>query len=110
MKAGFVYIVTNQRNGTVYIGSTSNLIQRIYQHREGAADGFTTEHGCKRLVWFKAYDDLQEARLCERRMKKWNRQWKLREIEDLNPEWDDLFECFRSGLPPSREHEQRITE
>ena len=94
MKAGFVYIVASQRNGTVYTGSTSNLVQRAYQHRTGMIDGFTKENGYRLLVWFEAHDDLQEARQRERQIKKWNRIWKLRLIEELNPDWDDLFESL----------------
>ena len=73
MKSGFVYIVASQRNGTVYIGSTSDLVERAWQHRTGAVAGFTREHGCKMLVWYEAHDDLQEARLRELQMKKWKR-------------------------------------
>ena len=104
MKAGSVYIVASQRNGTVYTGSTSNLVQRAYQHRTGMIDGqgllrdisdvFTKENGYRLLVWFEAHDDLQEARQRERQIKKWNRIWKLRLIEELNPDWDDLFESL----------------
>ena len=91
MKAGFAYIMACQRNGTIYTGSTSNLVQRAYQHRTGTIDGFTKEHGCKLLVWFEAHDDLQEARRREWQIKKWDRIWKLRLIEELNPEWSDLY-------------------
>ena len=91
MKAAYVYIVTSQRNGTIYTGSTSNLIQRIWQHRSGVGSEFTSETGCTLLVWYEVHDDLQEARLRERRIKKWNRPWKLRLIEEMNPRWDDLF-------------------
>ncbi len=62
MKAGFVYMMASGKNGTIYIGCTSTLIQRVYQHRESLVDGFTKDNGCKLLVWFDAYDDLQEAR------------------------------------------------
>lgn len=91
MNAGFVYIMANGRNGTIYIGLTSDLVQRIWQHRNGMAPGFTRKHGCNLLVWFEAYDDLQEARLRELQMKKWKRQWKLSTIEQMNPKWDDLY-------------------
>jgi putative endonuclease len=94
LKAGFAYMMASQRIGTVYTGSTSNLVQRVYQHRNQVIDGFTKEHDCKLLVWFEAHDDLQEARLRERRIKKWNRLWKLRLIEEFNPEWTDLFESL----------------
>ncbi len=62
MKCGFVYMMASARNGTIYIGSTSDLIQRAWQHREGVADSFTRKHGCKLLVWYEAHEDLQEAR------------------------------------------------
>jgi putative endonuclease len=91
MKPGFVYIMASQKNGTIYIGSTSNLIQRVVQHREGSADGFTKEHGCKMLVWFDAYDDLQEARRRELQMKEWKRSWKIKRIEERNIDWVDLY-------------------
>ena len=71
MKSGFVYIMASARNGTVYVGSTSDMVQRSWQHRERLADGFTREHGCKLLVWFEAHDDLQEARRRELQIKKW---------------------------------------
>ncbi|WP_417612585.1 GIY-YIG nuclease family protein [Parasphingorhabdus sp.] len=91
MKAGFVYIMASGRNGTIYIGSTSNLPKRVYEHREGLIDGFTRKYGCKLLVWYESYDDIQEARATELRMKNWNRQWKLKRIERMNPDWRDLW-------------------
>ncbi|MFV0622925.1 GIY-YIG nuclease family protein [Sphingomonas sp. ac-8] len=92
MKVGYVYIVASRRNGTIYVGCTSNLVQRTWQHRTAAIDGFTSEHGCTLLVWYEPHDDLQEARLRERQIKKWNRAWKLKLIEDHNPQWEDLFD------------------
>jgi putative endonuclease len=94
MQSGFVYIMASRRNGTIYIGLTSDLPQRITQHREGLIEGFTKQYGCKLLVWFERYDDLQEARRRELQMKNWKRLWKLRVIEEMNPEWDDLFESL----------------
>jgi putative endonuclease len=94
MQSGFVYIMASRRNGTIYIGVTSDLPQRITQHREGLIEGFTKQYGCKLLVWFERYDDLQEARRRELQMKNWKRLWKLRVIEEMNPEWDDLFESL----------------
>jgi putative endonuclease len=79
------------RNGTLYLDVKSNLIQRAHQHRNGLIDGFSKDHGCRTLVWFEAYDDLQNARQRELRMKKWKRGWKLELIERDNPLWDDLF-------------------
>lgn len=92
MKAGFVYIMASGRNGTIYIGSTSNLPKRVYEHREGLIDGFSKKYGCKLLVWYESYDDIQEARATELRMKNWNRQWKLKRIERMNPDWRDLWD------------------
>ena len=91
MKPGFVYLMASRLNGTLYLGVTSNLVQRAYQHREGLGDGFSKEHGCKLLVWFEAHDDLQDARLRELQIKKWKREWKLRLIERENPDWVDLY-------------------
>lgn len=88
--AGFVYIVTNKRNGTLYIGVTSNLPRRAYEHREGLIEGFTKRYGLKTLVWFERYDRIEDAIRREKQMKEWNRKWKLRMIEELNPEWKDL--------------------
>jgi putative endonuclease len=89
MKAGYVHIMANRRNGT--LGVTSDLVKRVWEHRNGLAPGFTKKYRCKLLVWYAAYDDLQEARLRELQMKKWKRLWKLREIEELNPDWQDLY-------------------
>lgn len=94
MKAGYVYIMASKRNGTLYIGVTSDLQQRIWQHREGIIEGYSKRYGCKMLVWYSPFDDLQEARRKELQMKEWNRLWKLRVIEEMNPEWDDLFESL----------------
>jgi putative endonuclease len=91
VKPGYVYIMASERNGTLYIGVTSDLAKRVWEHRNGVVPGFTSKYRCKLLVWYAAYDDLQEARLRELQMKKWKRVWKLREIEQLNPDWDDLY-------------------
>ena len=91
MRAGYVYIMANQRNGTLYIGVTTDLVKRSWEHRNGVVRGFTKKYGCKLLVWYAAYDDLQEARYRELQMKKWKRLWKLREIEETNPDWRDLY-------------------
>jgi len=93
-RGGYVYIMASRRNGTIYLGVTSDLPARAYQHRNGLIDGFTRKYGCKMLVWYEAHDDIQDARARERQMKKWNRRWKLRVIEEINPGWDDLFESL----------------
>jgi len=91
MKPGCLYLMANHRRGQTYLGVTSNLAQRTHQHRSLLVDGHSKEKGCTLLVWYEWYDDLQEARACELRMKKWKRSWKLRVIEEQNPEWRDLF-------------------
>ena len=86
-----VYILASGRNGTLYIGVTSNLPKRAWQHREGVADGFSKEYGVKDLVWFEVHDNAESAITREKQLKKWNRLWKLRLIEEKNPDWRDLF-------------------
>jgi len=90
-KAGFLYIMASRKNGTIYIGVTSDLVGRVYQHRQGLVSGFTKRYGCKLLVWYEAHDDLQDARLREVQMKEWKRSWKVRLIEEHNLDWDDLY-------------------
>ncbi len=89
-KAGFVYIMASRRNGTLYIGVTSNLPKRAYEHREALISGFTKRYGCKLLVWYAAFDTIEAARARELQMKEWRRAWKLEAIEKLNPDWADL--------------------
>jgi len=91
MKPGFVYIMASRKNGTIYIGVTSDLFGCVYQHREGLVPGFTKRYGCKLLVWFEAREDLQDARLRELQLKEWKRAWKIRLIEENNLEWADLY-------------------
>ena len=86
------------RNGTLYIGVTSDLPRRVYQHREGLIEGFTKKYRCKLLVWYEAYDDLDAARLRELQMKKWKRAWKIELIERDNPQWKDLWEQIAQPL------------
>ncbi|ASY43287.1 endonuclease [Sphingobium xenophagum] len=86
--------MAGRRNGTLYLGVTSDLAGRAYQHRNALVEGFTKRHGCTMLVWFEAYDELQEARLRELQMKKWKRAWKIELIERENPQWRDLFETL----------------
>ncbi len=93
-KRGYVYIVTNKRNGTLYIGVTGNLPKRIAQHREGAIAGFAKRYGCKLLVWYAVYDRVDEAIRREKQMKEWRRDWKIGAIERMNPDWNDLFESI----------------
>ena len=107
MKAGCVYIMASQKNGTIYIGVTSDLVKRVWEHRNGVVPGFTNKHRCKSLVWFEAYGDLQEARQHELQMKEWKRSWKIRLIEEQNFDWNDLYPslfdpgCAGPGPRPS---------
>ena len=90
-KHGYVYIMASGRNGTLYIGVTSNLLKRVWEHREGIAEGFTSRYGCKMLVWFEMHDRVDDAIRREKQMKEWRRAWKLRQIEATNPDWHDFF-------------------
>ena len=102
-----VYILASTRDGTLYIGGTSDLLGRIHQHREGTFGGFAKQYGTKMLVWFEPHETMETAITREKRLKKWNRAWKLRLIEESNPEWRDLAEDFGfeplTGFPPARE-------
>jgi putative endonuclease len=91
----YVYILASQRRGTLYIGVTSNLIKRIYEHKNGLVYGFTKKYGVHRLVYFEVAKDAKAALSRERQMKKWNRVWKLKLIEEHNPEWADLYDSLR---------------
>ncbi len=97
MKQPAVYIMTNKRNGTLYTGVTSNLPQRVWQHREGAADGFTKRYGCKMLVWFEMHDNMEAAILREKQIKAGSRKKKLALIEAFNPHWRDLYGDIAHG-------------
>jgi putative endonuclease len=94
VRAGYVYIMASGKNGTIYIGVTSDLPQRIWQHRNGLVEGFTKRYGCRFLVWVEHFENIHDARQAEARMKKWNRAWKIRRIEERNPEWNDLFDTL----------------
>ena len=86
-----VYILASQRNGTLYIGVTSDLIQRVYQHRTEAADGFSKRYGVHDLVWYEVHEMMESAILREKQLKKWSRITKIRLIERQNPSWRDLW-------------------
>ena len=86
-----VYILASQRNGTLYTGITSDLPKRIAEHRLGLVEGFTKEYGVKDLVWYEVHGDAIAAITREKQIKKWNRLWKLKMIEEKNPEWRDLY-------------------
>ena len=103
-------VLASRRNGTLYVGVTADLIARLHQHREGHLPGFTREYGVKMLVWLERHETMEQAILREKRIKNWNRAWKLALIEQANPDWCDLAEEFgfaplacMTGFPPARE-------
>jgi len=91
MKTGFVYILASERNGTLYIGVTSDLVKRINEHKTNAIDGFTKTYNIHTLVYYEIADDIRGAIEREKQLKKWNRQWKINLIEKENPTWRDLY-------------------
>ena len=92
MQGYHAYIMASKRNGTLYVGVTNDLARRAYEHRADAAEGFTKKHNVKRLVWYETYNDIETAIAREKTIKRWPRKFKLNVIEQMNPEWDDLYE------------------
>ena len=86
-----VYILASQKNGTLYIGVTGNLVQRIWQHKNDLVEGFTKRYGIHMLVYYELHSDINSAITREKQLKKWNREWKLGLIEQNNPQWHDLW-------------------
>ncbi|MBI1326044.1 MAG: GIY-YIG nuclease family protein [Alphaproteobacteria bacterium] len=93
-KQYFVYIMARGRNSTFYVGVTSELQKRVWQHKEGLYDGFTKKYDINKLVYYEIFDDPENAIKREKRLKKWNRTWKMRIIEEMNPAWCDLYEIL----------------
>jgi putative endonuclease len=91
MKQPAVYMLASKRNGTLYTGVTSNLIQRVWQHKEKQADGFTKKYGVDKLVWFELHETMETAIMREKQIKEWKRAWKLELIEKSNGNWIDLY-------------------
>ncbi len=90
----YVYILASQQRGTLYIGVTTDLTKRVYEHKNGLVDGFTKKYGVHRLVYYEVMRDAETALSREKQMKKWNRVWKLKLIEEQNPEWLDLYKSL----------------
>ena len=86
-----VYLLASQRNGTLYVGVTSHLVKRLWEHKNDAVEGFTEKYGVHRLVYFELHDTMPAAIQREKQIKKWNRAWKINLIEKVNPEWNDLW-------------------
>jgi len=89
-----VYILASKKNGTLYIGVTSNLVKRIWEHKNNFVEGFTEKYGIHQLVWYELHATMESAIVRENRLKDWKRAWKLKLIEDKNPEWRDLYETI----------------
>ncbi len=90
-KKGYVYIMSNKKHGTIYVGVTNNLIRRVFEHKQKEADCFTKEHNLTKLVYFEETSYLQSALKREKQIKNWKRIWKIELIEKENPEWRDLY-------------------
>ena len=90
-KQSYVYILASQRYGTLYIGVTSDLVKRVWEHREGVVGGFTQQHNVKQLVWYEVHGDIMAAITREKQLKKWERKWKIQLISSENPLWRDLY-------------------
>lgn len=91
-KPGYVYILASRRNGTLYVGVTSDLMKRVCEHKTDAVPGFTRKYQVHKLVYLEVFDAIEDAIVREKRIKEWKRAWKIRLIEDRNPEWRDLYE------------------
>jgi putative endonuclease len=90
-KSSYVYILASGLNGTLYVGVTSNLIKRVWEHREGVVDGFSKQYSVKNLVWYEVHTEIEEAIRREKQIKKWDRRWKVELIQESNPRWRDLY-------------------
>lgn len=90
-KQYYVYILTNKKNGTLYVGVTNNLVRRIFEHKQSLVEGFTKKYKVNRLVYYESTQDINSAIHREKCIKKWRRAWKIELIEKLNPMWDDLY-------------------
>lgn len=94
MKNYYTYILTNHKQGTLYVGMTSDLVKRVYEHKNGITKGFTSQYSIHQLVYYEMYDDPENAIKREKRLKKYTRQAKIELIEKNNPNWDDLYESI----------------
>ncbi len=94
MRGGYVYILTNNPNGVLYVGVTNDLVRRVFEHRSGFVEGFTKRYGLKMLVYIETFDDIRNAIQREHNIKHWSRAWKVRMIVAANPNWCDLFKTI----------------
>jgi putative endonuclease len=110
MRAYFVYIMASKKNGVLYTGVTNNLIRRVYEHRNGLLEGFTEKYFVKKLVYWEEYEYIERAIACEKCIKRWKRDWKIRLIKKMNPSWNDLFYSIggRDSLPVIDEYYEEL--
>ena len=91
-EAAYVYILASEPYGTLYVGVTSDLVKRVWEHKNGFVEGFTKKYGVKQLVWYEEHGNIISAIEREKRIKRWHRDWKVNLIQAMNPQWDDLYE------------------
>jgi len=105
MKQFYVYMMADKKDGVLYLGVTNNLLIRVSEHKDNIIDGFTQKRGVHNLVYYEEYDDIRKAISREKQLKKWEREWKVRLIEEFNPEWRELYSELncQDEFPPSRE-------
>lgn len=89
-----VYLLASKRNGTLYVGVTSDLIKRVWEHQNHVVEGFTKQYGVSQLVWFEMHETMESAIQREKAIKEWQRAWKIKLIEQANPDWDDLYQTL----------------
>jgi len=92
MTQSYVYILASRRNGTLYIGVTNSLVRRVFEHKHNLVEGFTKKYNVHKLVYYEIHDGIEEAITREKQIKKWNRKWKLKLIEEKNSQWKDLYD------------------
>ena len=97
-RAGYVYILARRRNGTLYTGVTGDLVERVWKHKHDVHEGYTKKYQVHRLVYFEEHQDIRDAIIREKQIKRWKRAWKIRLIEEMNPEWRDLFDDLVDGF------------
>jgi putative endonuclease len=102
MKNYYVYILASKKNGTLYTGFTNDLVKRVWEHKQEIIEGFTRKYKVHLLVYFEETSDVSSAIAREKQIKKWNRAWKIKLIEEINPSWKDLYNDLINGSPPSR--------
>ena len=94
MKKGFIYMMTNKQYGVLYIGITSDIVKRVYEHKNSYVDGFTKQYNLNILVYYEVYDEIEEAIKREKQLKNWHREWKVELVNKQNPNWEDLYESI----------------